>query len=355
MCTSLFIYDIHPALLLLLTFNRDEFFDRPTQPAHFWPDEPFVLAGRDALRNGTWLGLTKHGRLSLLTNYREPISSADPGKFVKTTDAPSRGALTTDFLTGSMGPLEYLQGLPRQDYYGFNLLVADLQQRQLAYVSNRGPTQPQLLPPGCYGVSNGLLQQWPKVRKGLSALLQCLGVEPSCTSSSTQQPHMQPQSRPHADCTAGPGDRPARASSQPVSSTDSGHDCAAAGSAAGAAEPDAADAAASGLESEKVGGCSSSSGAELPWGALFHQVMGDTRQVAAGEALPLTGVGEDTDRRLSSIFVEPLDMQPGAQYGTRSQTIIAVWRDGRVEQRERYIEREDGQEEAGKHQWMECG
>lgn len=26
-------------------------------------------------------------------------------------------------------------------------------------------------------------------------------------------------------------------------------------------------------------------------------------------------------------------------YGTRSQTVIAVWRDGRVEQRERYIER----------------
>jgi uncharacterized protein with NRDE domain len=30
-----------------------------------------VLAGRDALRKGTWLGLTKHGRFSLLTNYRE--------------------------------------------------------------------------------------------------------------------------------------------------------------------------------------------------------------------------------------------------------------------------------------------
>jgi hypothetical protein len=56
-------------------------------------------------------------------------------------------------------------------------------------------------------------------------------------------------------------------------------------------------------------GGSSSSGAELPWDALFHNVMGDTRKVAAGEELPLTGVGEDTDRRLSSIFVEPFDMQ----------------------------------------------
>eukprot|EP00882_Tetradesmus_deserticola_P021371 GHRQ01023140.1.p1 GENE.GHRQ01023140.1~~GHRQ01023140.1.p1 ORF type:complete len:150 (+),score=50.10 GHRQ01023140.1:490-939(+) len=100
---------------------------------------------------GTWLGLTTGGRFSLLTNYREPMSSADPGNFPKTTDAPSRGALTTDFLTGSMSPLEYLQGLPQQDYCGFNLLVGDLQQQQLAYLSNRGTAQPQLLPPGCYG------------------------------------------------------------------------------------------------------------------------------------------------------------------------------------------------------------
>jgi hypothetical protein len=49
----------------------------------------------------------------------------------------------------------------------------------------------------------------------------------------------------------------------------------------------------------------------LPWDALFHHVMGDKRKVAAGEELPLTGVGEDTDRRLSSIFVEPFDMQVG--------------------------------------------
>ena len=32
-------------------------------------------------------------------------------------------------------------------------------------------------------------------------------------------------------------------------------------------------------------------------------------------------------------------VQPGVKYGTRSQTVIAVWRDGRVEQRERYIEK----------------
>ena len=28
MCTTLFMFDVHPGILFLLTFNRDEFFDR---------------------------------------------------------------------------------------------------------------------------------------------------------------------------------------------------------------------------------------------------------------------------------------------------------------------------------------
>jgi uncharacterized protein with NRDE domain len=53
-----------------------------------------------------------------------------------------------------------LQGLPHQDYYGFNLLVGDLQQQQqLAYTSNRGPTEPQMLPAGCYGRQSNIASQ----------------------------------------------------------------------------------------------------------------------------------------------------------------------------------------------------
>jgi uncharacterized protein with NRDE domain len=44
---------------------------RPTLPAHFWPDQPQLLAGRDALREGTWLGITRTGRFAFITNYRE--------------------------------------------------------------------------------------------------------------------------------------------------------------------------------------------------------------------------------------------------------------------------------------------
>ena len=44
----------------------------PTAIADFWEDHPTILAGRDLLQMGTWLGVTKGGRFAALTNYRDP-------------------------------------------------------------------------------------------------------------------------------------------------------------------------------------------------------------------------------------------------------------------------------------------
>lgn len=44
---------------------------RATAEAHFWHDHAEVLAGRDLVNSGTWLGLTLTGRFALLTNFRE--------------------------------------------------------------------------------------------------------------------------------------------------------------------------------------------------------------------------------------------------------------------------------------------
>ena len=44
---------------------------RPTAPAYFWEEHPDLLAGKDLLGGGTWLGVTKTGRVAWLTNFRE--------------------------------------------------------------------------------------------------------------------------------------------------------------------------------------------------------------------------------------------------------------------------------------------
>ncbi len=158
MCLILFSYQQNPRYPLIVAANRDEFYERPTAPAHFWEDSPSVLAGRDLKAGGTWLGVTRSGRFAALTNYREPGHNRP--------DAVSRGDLVADFLAGSDTPDAYAHQVHARGerFNGFNLLVADV--NELWYVSNRGG-RPHALSPGLYGLSNHLLNTpWPKVERG---------------------------------------------------------------------------------------------------------------------------------------------------------------------------------------------
>jgi len=162
MCLILLACNAHPDYRLILAANRDEFFARPTAPARFWEDAPQILAGRDLKENGTWLGMTRNGRIAALTNYRAPETER--------RDAPSRGTLVSGFLHGPMKVEEYLEFLRREGaaYNGFNLIFGDM--KQLCWFSNRGG-KPQLLRPGIHGLSNHLLDTpWPKVSRGKAAL-----------------------------------------------------------------------------------------------------------------------------------------------------------------------------------------
>jgi uncharacterized protein with NRDE domain len=162
MCLILLAYDVHPEYRLILAANRDEFYDRPTLPIAFWEDHPDILAGRDLKGGGTWLGLSRSGRFSAITNYREPAGPKP--------DAPSRGHLVSDFLSGSDSSQAYLEAVSAvgQTYSGFNLIVGDVS--GLFYYSNREPGI-QRLQPGWYGLSNHLLNTpWPKVEKGIALL-----------------------------------------------------------------------------------------------------------------------------------------------------------------------------------------
>lgn len=168
MCLILFAYRVHPRYELVLAANRDEFYARPTAPLGFWDDVPDLLAGRDLKEGGTWLGITRRGRFAAITNYR------DPSRF--RPDAPSRGTLVSDYLSGTESAQEYLARIASRgaDYNGFNLLLGGIS--GLFYYSNQGGGSPRALTPGLYGLSNHLLNTpWPKVdrgRQGLAALLE---------------------------------------------------------------------------------------------------------------------------------------------------------------------------------------
>ncbi len=157
---------------LLLLANRDEFYAREALPLHWWPGNT-LLAGRDLQGGGTWLGLSRSGRLAALTNYR----TATPPR----ADAPSRGELVTSFLQDDGDAAHYLQQLrPRAaEYNPFNLLVFDGQ--QLLGLESRTGTLVSM-PTGIGGVSNADFQTpWPKLehlKQGLQTQIkrQAIGV-----------------------------------------------------------------------------------------------------------------------------------------------------------------------------------
>ena len=70
MCLILFAINPNYEYKLILAANRDEFFERPTERAEFWGEEEKILAGKDLQKEGTWLGVSKRGRFSAITNFR---------------------------------------------------------------------------------------------------------------------------------------------------------------------------------------------------------------------------------------------------------------------------------------------
>lgn len=135
MCIAL-ISTAHPAYRLILIDNRDEYLNRPTAAASWWP-EPHsqVLGGRDLHRpvQGTWLGVTKNGRIAVLTNFKE---DGTPPRM-----AVSRGAIIRSFLTDAHLDTEAFvkdmvaSGVSR-DAGGFSLVCGNAGER-LAVMSNR--------------------------------------------------------------------------------------------------------------------------------------------------------------------------------------------------------------------------
>ena len=172
MCLIVFAWRAHKDYPLIVAANRDEFHARPTEDAHWWPDRPGILAGRDLKAGGTWLAASKAGRFATITNYREQSASG--------SNFRSRGDLVAEFIFNGDGPLPYCSNIESSLYAGFNLVTAD--RDSICYVSNRGDPA-TLLRPGIYGLSNASLDTpWSKLtrtRQRLAALIRSDAISES--------------------------------------------------------------------------------------------------------------------------------------------------------------------------------
>lgn len=146
MCLIVFQYKTHPDYPLVLVANRDERHDRPSLPIHFWKDAPDILAGRDLERLGGWLGISRSGRLAVLTNHPFTDWQTD-------LNSLSRGELVREFLFRSDSPAHYALTLKdtRKHYDGYRLLFGDLDH---LYLYSNVPGTCEHFPAGLHSVSN---------------------------------------------------------------------------------------------------------------------------------------------------------------------------------------------------------
>lgn len=182
MCLIVFSWQPDTDTPLVLLANRDEFFERPAEPMHWWQDRPDVLAGRDLKGGGTWMGVNRAGRFAALTNFRDGRAPMAP------KNVPSRGLLVSAMLDATSFDND-LARVERHahEYAGFNLLAGDLPAGKLFWLGNRADhvgaqaSAPQAIPvahaiaPGLHGLSNAVLDTpWPKLLGRRDALANAL-------------------------------------------------------------------------------------------------------------------------------------------------------------------------------------
>lgn len=120
MCSIVILRRSGTAWPLVLAANRDEMRARTWDPpGRHWFDRPEILAGRDHLSNGSWLGINDHGVVAAVLN-RAGSLGPEPGK-------RSRGELVLEALDHSdaIVAVEQLSHIDPKAYRSFNLVVAD--------------------------------------------------------------------------------------------------------------------------------------------------------------------------------------------------------------------------------------
>jgi len=162
MCLVVVALAAHPRYSLVVAANRDEFHARAALPAHWGDRAPYagMLAGRDLVGGGTWMGVRRDGHWALVTNVRDGRDND--------AAAPSRGELVPVMLNSPLESAFAVLERKAAAYNGFNLLSGDA--GSALWMSNR-VVGAQSLRQGIHGLSNARLDTpWPKVTRTRDAV-----------------------------------------------------------------------------------------------------------------------------------------------------------------------------------------
>ncbi len=172
MCLVAIAWRAHPRYPLIIAGNRDELHARPTTPAAWWPDAPQVLGGRDEVASGSWLAVSRRGRVAVVIN--DPRRPPGPAR------KASRGHLVRDFVSGDRPGGRFLDSVAVNEYRyaGFCLLLGTRVQVR-GFVTDRGGSPHRwTLRPGIAVFSNSPLDTpSPKVSFLEAALREILAAE----------------------------------------------------------------------------------------------------------------------------------------------------------------------------------
>ncbi len=119
MCLLAIQYRLVPESPILVAANRDEYYDRPSQPPSIQSGKPRVLCGIDQQAGGTWLGVNQHGLFVAACNRVRLMPPLAPR---------SRGTLCRELLRASSSRQAVdtaLEELSTGRFDGVNFVIAD--------------------------------------------------------------------------------------------------------------------------------------------------------------------------------------------------------------------------------------
>jgi uncharacterized protein with NRDE domain len=120
MCTLLILFRPDHKWPLIIAGNRDEILERKWEkPFCHWPKYPSVLAGKDLLGGGTWLGINKYGMVATVLNRTNSIGPSQ--------NKNTRGVLPLKILKHDniRSAIDEISSINCKNWKSFNLFFGD--------------------------------------------------------------------------------------------------------------------------------------------------------------------------------------------------------------------------------------